>query len=478
MISQLFLTNLTPWWIQSLLLATVGALLPLVFRIRHPRSQLVYYHAVLFVCFVLPLIQPWQQSIAIVTGLSSHSKSAPAFVSWETIALALLIVGVVAKLGWLVVGLYQLRRYRRNAIPLNPLPDSIREARRLTGADARFCLSPDVSGPATLGHVDPVVLLPVSFQSLDADSQRSIACHELLHVRRKDWLATILEEIIGALLWFNPGVWWLIAQAKLAREQLVDAEVVKLTAREPYIEALLSMAVVSRRREALPAAPFFTEGHLVRRMRLLLSGQRRSVLTLCVSYGSIATLLVVALYGAFLWFPLIGEPHLVLAAPALMHDVVHVSAPPIGVIGGGRLQTPKTFTIAVEPPAGTPRDTFYFVEAAHADGQPFTEGGLFPPPPPPPPPPPLRLGGAGPFPAFAVQGIRIIRPGDRATVEDIQRLREALGENTLIEMDQTEDGVVQRITVQARRLSNEADTVRSLNPAPAAEPPATTDRVD
>lgn len=110
MIPQLFLTNLTPWWIQSLLLATVGALLPLVFRIRHPRSQLAYYHAVLLVCFALPLIQPWQQSIAIVTGLPSTSNN-PSFVSWETIALALIIVGISAKLGWLAVGLHQLRRY-------------------------------------------------------------------------------------------------------------------------------------------------------------------------------------------------------------------------------------------------------------------------------------------------------------------------------------------------------------------------------
>src|SRR5688572_14265791 len=410
MISQLLLSNLTPWLIQSLLVAMAGALLPLLFRVRHPRSQLTYYHAILILCFALPLIQSWQEPIAIVTGLPLLSTSPSTATSWEMLLAAVLLAGIAVKLSWLAIGLSQLRRYRKRAVPLTRLPDSIRQARRLTAADARFCLSQDVTGPATLGHIDPVVLLPESFRSLDENSQRSIACHELLHVRREDWLVTIIEEIVGALLWFNPGVWWLIAQAKLAREQLVDAEVVKLTTREPYIEALLSMAVVSRRRGALPAAPFFTEGHLVRRMRLLLSGQRRSVLTLCVSYGSIATLLVVALYGAFLWFPLIGEPHLVLAAPAPMHDVVHVSAPPIGVIGGGRLQSPKTFTIAVEPTAGTPRDTFYFVEAAHADGQPFTEGGLFPPPPPPPPPPPLRLGGAGPFPAFAVQGIRIIRP--------------------------------------------------------------------
>ena len=58
---------------------------------------------------------------------------------------------------------------------------------------------------------------------------------------------TMVEEIFSAFLWFNPGAWWVLAQARLSREQLVDSEVVRLTAREPYVKALLSMAVVSRR---------------------------------------------------------------------------------------------------------------------------------------------------------------------------------------------------------------------------------------
>jgi replicative DNA helicase len=72
----------------------------------------------------------------------------------------------------------------------------------------------------------------------------------------------------------------------------------------------------------------------------------------------------------------------------------------------------------------------------------------------------------------------MFRPGEIATSEEIQRLREALGEQAQIDIDQAEDGTVQRISVQARRLSYEADVIRVLDPAVAAEPSASTNRVD
>src|SRR5688572_2523312 len=127
------------------------------------------------------------------------------------------------------MGLWQVRHFRARSLRLRPLPDSVRSASSLSGADAGFRLSRDVSSPATLGHIDPVILLPESFLSLNPEAQRSVAVHELLHVRRNDWLITLMEEFAASLFWFNPGFWWLLAQARLSREELVDAEVVRLT---------------------------------------------------------------------------------------------------------------------------------------------------------------------------------------------------------------------------------------------------------
>ena len=120
MIPGFVLDNLTPWLVQVLIVASVGALLPLLFRIRHPRSQLAYYHVVLGLCLILPVIQTWQDSLAIVAGNSFQPHREVATVSWRTVAVCLLLVGVVVKLAWLGTGLVQLRRYRKRAVPLSP----------------------------------------------------------------------------------------------------------------------------------------------------------------------------------------------------------------------------------------------------------------------------------------------------------------------------------------------------------------------
>ena len=468
MIAGFSLDNLTLWALQAVLVASVGALLPLVLRIRHPRSLLAYYHAVLLLCFALPVIQPWQDSLAVVAPSSLQVPSQAAAVSWGTVITWILVLGSFAKLCWLGIGVWQLRRYRRFAIPLSPIPDSIRGATRIIGADALFCVSQQVSGPATLGHIDPIVLLPTSFKSLDAEAQHSIACHELLHVRRKDWLATMVEEILSAFLWFNPGAWWVLAQARLSREQLVDFEVVRLTAREPYVKALLSMAVVSRRGWAFPAASFLNEGHLVHRMRLLLMESKRSALRLCASWVSVTSLLVLTVSGACIWFPLSGEAHTItmlagrLVSPQLVvrRDRLFRIDPPLGL---------RNFTIAV--PAPERRVVFGFVGGPGPSHQ---EGLVFRPPPLPPAPPPQPGG----FSFLEARGVRMFHPGQIVSPEEIERLRKALGDRLELTVSQAEDGTIERVTVIGRSLSNVSNPVPTRIPFTSAESAGSADRVD
>jgi len=156
-----------------------------------------------------------------------------------------------------------------------------------------------------------VVLLPDSFLDLDQEAQCGIAAHELLHVQRNDWLVTVLEELAGALLWFNPAVWWLLAQTRLAREQLVDAEAVRLTsAREPYIHALLAIARSRPTLDLAPAPLFLRRRHLTQRMHALLKEASVSGFRLLSSYGSIALVLALAGWLSVTSFPLVGSPQI------------------------------------------------------------------------------------------------------------------------------------------------------------------------
>ncbi len=91
---------------------------------------------------------------------------------------------------------------------------------------AEFRWSRDVAQPVTFGIRRPIVLVPERFNELSDEGQRAVACHELHHVARRDWMWIVLEEHARALFWFHPGAWWLVDQLQLLREQVIDQLVV------------------------------------------------------------------------------------------------------------------------------------------------------------------------------------------------------------------------------------------------------------
>lgn len=93
------------------------------------------------------------------------------------------------------------------------------------GARAEVLLSDDVEGPATVGVRRATILVPRRILDPPLAVQTAVLCHELLHVRRRDWLVTLAEELWCALLWFHPGARLIASRACLARETLVDEAV-------------------------------------------------------------------------------------------------------------------------------------------------------------------------------------------------------------------------------------------------------------
>ncbi len=110
-----------------------------------------------------------------------------------------------------------------------------------------------------------MVLLPAALRDASPEQRTAVLCHELLHVRRRDWPWVLVEEAVLALLWFHPAVWWLVGELQLAREQVVDRLTVDATgARRAYMDALFSAADA-------PSAPpllagFLRRRHLARRL--------------------------------------------------------------------------------------------------------------------------------------------------------------------------------------------------------------------
>src|SRR5262249_7977255 len=155
-------------------------------------------------------------------------------------ALWILVGGIALRLAYVGLGLVRLGRLRRSGrADSSGGHDDIQRA-LATNAEIRYV---SAGQPVTWGIWRPVVLLPENLRSQPAEIQPAVVAHELLHVRRRDWTWVVGEELLRALFWFHPGVWWLVARVRLAREEAVDEFTVRVTGqRRAYLEALLAFA--------------------------------------------------------------------------------------------------------------------------------------------------------------------------------------------------------------------------------------------
>jgi TonB family protein len=311
-----WLENLAAWTLQSSLLTAAAAAAALLFRLRLPRVRLIYGQALLAICLLLPVVEPWHRlpeaRVDITMGpprAVESGQSSTLGLPWRQGLLLLLAAGCAGRILWLGMGLSRLRGLRRASEPWTPLPACLDRQRVLLAPRAQLALSSAVSGPVTFGLRRPLIVLPAFFSWLSAASQEAIACHELLHVRRHDWIVTVVEEFIRAALWFHPAVWWLIGHIQLAREQSVDGEVVRLTRnRREYLDALLAIAGRKPALDLAPATLFLRKRHLKRRVSLLMEEITMSKRTLISFCAASTGLLLATGWLALHTFPLQAAP--------------------------------------------------------------------------------------------------------------------------------------------------------------------------
>jgi TonB family protein len=269
----LTLTNLILFAAQAALL--IGALALVLAALRpSPAFRLAACRAVLLALLVLPwqaLLRtpaPLPQSVALAGGparaVDAIDVRGTRNVPWGTIAGGVVAAGILLRLLWLGAGLVRLSRLTRR-LPEAETTDEIADLQIELGTQARVHFAPHIAQPVTFGVAPPIVLLPAALRDAAPEQRLAVICHELLHVRRRDWPWVLVEEAVLALLWFHPAVWWLVGELQLAREQVVDRLTVAATgARRAYMDALFSAADA-------PSAPpllagFLRRRHLARRL--------------------------------------------------------------------------------------------------------------------------------------------------------------------------------------------------------------------
>jgi beta-lactamase regulating signal transducer with metallopeptidase domain len=335
---ELALRNLGAWSVQVAVLALAAAALSRLAPVDRARARLALWQALLVVVLVLPLLQarrpaPASERVATYVtaapGVSGGRAAAPGNAleamrrGGSAFAAGLLLLGVAVQLARLAAGLARLRALRRDARPL-AAEAWLLQLRDAVAPTASFAVSDRAAGPATFGIRRPLVLLPAFFASMERDRQRAVVLHELLHARRRDWLALLLEEVLKAALFFHPAVHWLVARVRLAREEHVDAEVVRrLGQRSTYLESLLEVARFAVRTRAVPVAPFLRESHLRERVDLLLKEVSMSRARTVAHVGATALAVLLAVAWASSAVPLQASQPLA-AKPAAAAPPAHI----------------------------------------------------------------------------------------------------------------------------------------------------------
>jgi beta-lactamase regulating signal transducer with metallopeptidase domain len=185
----------------------------------------------------------------------------------------------LSRLGW---RFGQLRVLKDSAFPpQSELSVFLRDLRKKLGVqrNVELRLSNAQRCPVALGFLHPVILLPAhEVQPVNLRDAEPILQHELAHVSRHDDWANLAQQVIQAILFFHPAVWWISKQLALEREVACDDWVLHQGGR-PRAYALMLADMAGRLQSAHPLlAPVISssKSQLQQRINMILNTHRNT----------------------------------------------------------------------------------------------------------------------------------------------------------------------------------------------------------
>jgi beta-lactamase regulating signal transducer with metallopeptidase domain len=150
-----------------------------------------------------------------------------------------------------------------------------RRAWLTTSLDGHSVLVSDVEGPAIVGFIKSVIVVP-KWAFAESDRVRSlIMAHELEHQRAGDHLLNALALLVTVAQPWNPAVWWLARRLRLALEVDCDSRVLR-RGQDRHTYGLLLLEAGSRAAGCRLAVPALSSpmSSLEERLRVITSERR------------------------------------------------------------------------------------------------------------------------------------------------------------------------------------------------------------
>ncbi|MGN6394194.1 MAG: M56 family metallopeptidase [Mucilaginibacter sp.] len=134
-----------------------------------------------------------------------------------------------------------------------------------------------VKVPVVVGHLKPVILMPVGLMSgLPVAQVEAILLHELAHIRRNDYFINFLQHVAEAIFFFNPGLLWVSTVLKEERENCCDDVALQQTNDKiGFVQALISFKEHQLYGGGYATAFPGKKNYLMRRVTRILSNDNR-----------------------------------------------------------------------------------------------------------------------------------------------------------------------------------------------------------
>lgn len=195
---------------------------------------------------------------------------------WPVVVPILFLIGAGLGLMRLTIGLWSVSRYRRRSRAIvDAAPHDMLNALQVTISCHRAVEireSSDVSAPATVGWLRPLILLPSDWQTWTEEERRSVLAHELAHIHHVDYAAGLLAQISLLVHFYHPLAYWLAGRLQFQQELAADALAASCVGgRGLYLRALAQLLLrQDNRPPRWPARAFLSpSGTLLRRIGML-----------------------------------------------------------------------------------------------------------------------------------------------------------------------------------------------------------------
>ncbi len=185
------------------------------------------------------LQKPFDPAVALVQNWSNQLSALPRlpWQLWLTLTIVIIAWRSLASIRFT----RSLKRARPAPHAVQSLVDECADLIGLRCAPTAHLVGQRVS-PLILCYPRPRLIIPEElWAELDADSRRVVILHELAHLKRRDHWTHWFNELLGALYWWHPLVWWMRRRIADEAENACDMWVTWLApkSRRAYATALI-----------------------------------------------------------------------------------------------------------------------------------------------------------------------------------------------------------------------------------------------